>query len=112
MQVGVKKESKIENHTIAYVKDLDAFIQFIIEKRQFGDTDDILLKFGLDKGGGSLKLCLSIAPRNGENSVLYNGVNKVIILAIAYGIPENRYNLKKIVKLLGLTNPFAFGFNA
>ena len=64
----------------------------------------ILIRIGLDGGGGFLKICLSLfdlyASESKSTKTLSkkfkdSGVKKVFIIGVAPNTPENYYNMKK-----------------
>ena len=91
-------------------KDLEKFINFIVDHRKYNDYH---LKFGLDGGGKFLKFCLSIqstvigdilnnAHKKKPSSNKDGGVKKLFIIAIAPSIQENYHNIKILWNKLGI----------
>lgn len=75
-----------------------------------------MLKFGCDYGDNCLKICASIIP----NHVLmcdsisrhkYSSVKKLLLLAIAFLIPETVVNISTLFELCQLSNPEDFGID-
>lgn len=59
-----RKYEMIEaEHTAVICKDLSGLIKSIKEKR---NVEDVRLKFGIDGGGGSLKICMSLQSIESE----------------------------------------------
>lgn len=118
----VKKVESSNEQTIIYCNKLSAYIDYIKNKR---DVSDCHLKFGIDGGGGSLKVCLSIQSLDITNNVKStenekkrqkysdgvgytdfkdSGVKKLFILAIAPGAQENYMNVFQIWNLLDIND--------
>ena len=67
---------KIERFAFAYVKDLSTFLVFIIAQRNL-EIHETEAHLGLDKGGKTLKLTLTVLQENEiEGEPLSSGVNK------------------------------------
>ena len=108
------KETKIiENYEQSTVvcTDIPKFIDQIIEKRSLQDCDSLLIKVGIDGGGGFLKFCLGVFDMDNLVSGLQtglakkfkdSGVKKVFLVATAPGVSEDYVNVKKIWLNLGL----------
>lgn len=127
----INKKKNIETEckqTVAYCTNLANLITYIENYRNY---DDIHLRFGIDGGGGFLKLCLSILEkdftfdtdhvemqvkrRKYENNdcakFLYSGVKKLFIIAIAPNTQENYANVSQLWKLSGINviaNKFSY----
>ena len=88
-------------------RDVDELIRRTKERRQFGD-EEILIKVGIDGGGGFLKICLSIfefEPNSqpAKHACFKNsGVKKLLIVGLAPSVQENYTNLRKLWIILGL----------
>ena len=108
-----KKFKKIaENYTEHVIKtnDLPKLIDEIILKRKL-NSENVIVRVGLDGGGGFLKTCLSLFELD-KNSTSFkqmiskkykdSGVKKVLIIGIAPGVPENYVNMKKLWICIGL----------
>ena len=83
--------------------DVDSLIGKVIESRNYLDEEDVLVRIGLDGGGGFMKVCLSIfdmkMPSTGKTlskKFLDSVVKRVFILALVPDIQENYYNVKKL----------------
>ncbi|CAH0555135.1 unnamed protein product [Brassicogethes aeneus] len=103
--------------TVAYCTDLEGLIQFIKEKRSLSQYH---LKFGIDGGGGFLKICLSIqstvenedsrkCKQKFEDGICAkrfkdSGVNKLIILALAPSSQENYENVSQLWSEININN--------
>ena len=94
----IKKNITTEiKETAIICKNLGEFINFVLEKR---NVYDYHLKFGIDGGGGFLKICLSIQSKNFEDvDISYknsknvkkfkdSGVKKVFIIGISPSMME------------------------
>lgn len=103
--------------TVVYCSNLVSFLQMIKDKRKL---NEVLLKFGIDGGGGFLKVCLSVQSVNLEEDVQKkrqkygdgiaankfkdSGVNKLLVLAIAPNTQENYSNVVQLWSSLGINN--------
>jgi hypothetical protein len=107
----------VERSTVSCT-DVDGLLQKIIEMRNLR-KDDLLIKIGIDGGGGFIKICLTMFSSDplseyGTNSrssydagvaakkLKYSGVKKLIILAIVPSVQENYENMQKLWVNLGL----------
>lgn len=109
----VNMKARVENSTpgpVAYCKDLDGLIQLVNERRENIDTSP---KFGIDGGGGFLKICLSIQSLTLSTEVpdkppgkkfKDTGVKKLIVLAIAPNAQENYENISRLWDLLQINH--------
>lgn len=62
-----------------------------------------LVKIGLDGGQGSFKVCLSVIDESkADSDEVIDSVKKVFIIFIAFGVQENRFNMRTIWNLLKL----------
>lgn len=110
---------KIEKNTVVdqcgrwtlLCNNVNALIDKIVELRGYGcydvADDDILIRVGIDGGGGFFKVCLSIFPLQQQRSAAGfkdSGVKRVFLLAIAPSIQENYHNLQKIWVSLGMNS--------
>lgn len=111
-EVGAKAQSHFEERSITYINRLREFIGYIITSRKLVESDNLLIKFGMDGGGGYVKLCMSIAPKEGLGAIELSSVQKIFILAIVTDIPETFANVSKILKMIDLTDPHAYGHSA
>lgn len=92
-------------------------MEFVRQKREVSATETHL-KFGMDGGGGFLKICLSVQSTERDTSSDYkrrkyfdgifskrfrhSGVKKIFILALAEGAQENYENVSKLWSALDL----------
>lgn len=108
VECGDKKNKTMETRDLAYCNRLKEFINFISHKRKFEPDDNLLIKFGCDSGGGSLKLAMTVSlkddPKERDKGYLYTGVKKTFILAIAYDTSETHNNVALIFHKLELTD--------
>ncbi|KAJ8671695.1 hypothetical protein QAD02_002954 [Eretmocerus hayati] len=104
--------------TVVYRRDLEGLIEFVKEKR---GVSNVLLKIGLDGGGGSLKICLSI-PNLSENDGAEEssptkvkgariskrfsdaGVEKFFIIGLVESCQENYDNISMLWSMLKLND--------
>lgn len=103
---------KKELRTIVFCSNLQGFIDFVIEERKLGAKEDLMLKFGCDSGGGSLKLNITIAPKyerydNQQNAL--TSAKRLFIIGITNNTVESRFNLLEIFSLIGFTDIFVYG---
>ena len=99
---------KIEKNTVVdqcgrwtvLCNNVNALIDKIVELRGYDDDDDeILIRIGIDGGGGFFKVCLSIFTLQQQRSAAAfkdSGVKRIFLLAIAPSTQENYQNLQKI----------------
>ncbi len=84
-------------------KDLTGLIDRVLIERKVR-KDDVLIKIGLDGGGGFLKICMSIfdlqspvpLPTTLSKNFKNSGVKKVFLIAIIPGVPEDFVNIKNV----------------
>lgn len=100
---------------------INGLIARIKEDREYCEMEDILIKFGIDGGGGFMKVCLSLFPlpticgeKEKENVKLYESgsirkrkfkdtsVKRLFIIGIIPEIQENYENILKIWATLKL----------
>ena len=82
---------KIERFAFAYVKDLSTFLVFIIAQRNL-EIHETEAHLGLDKGGKTLKLTLTVLQENEiEGEPLSSGVNKAFIVAV-FGLAQESHS--------------------
>lgn len=110
------KEISEFKQTAVYCKDLNDLIEFIKEKR---NVSNVRLKFGIDGGGGSLKICMSIQSDESElepspkkrqkyseevasKSFQDSGVKKLIILGLVQNVQESYGNVKDLWSDIGI----------
>lgn len=102
------KEVSEVAETVVYCSNLESFLQKIKDNRKL---NEVHLKFGIDGGGGFLKICLSIQSvgleeeeevqkkrQKYEDGIAAkrfkeSGVNKLLVLAIAPNTQENHSNV-------------------
>ena len=115
-----KLPDEIVTQVIVYCSDLQNLIEYVSKKRGASKTH---LKFGIDGGQGSLKICMTIQSDSLEgtsdieiskpkrqkykdevNSKKFkeNGVKKLFVLALAPNIQENYTNVLKLWNLLNI----------
>ena len=79
------------NLPVAYCIDLPQLIERVKETRSASD-DDQLIKLGIDSGGGSFKITLTIMSKDpnqqGEGDFKNGGVRRIFILVLVPGLPE------------------------
>ena len=106
---GKKYSENIDQHVIT-VNDISGLIEKIILERDLSENN-VLVRIGLDGGGGFAKICLSLFDLDQEASSYSqkvgkmfkaSGVKKVFIISIAPGIPEYYVNIKKMWMAAGL----------
>ena len=106
--------------------DLDAFVALVCYERGYNEEDDIKIDIGLDKGGDTLKLMMSIEQPKKEqielgtgsfdtsakkrkrkpaeylSKHLDSGVKKAFLIGVAKDVPEAYANLKHFLNVDGL----------
>ena len=112
----VDKDTKVsENFEQCTVvcNDLPKFVDLVLQKRSLENSESLLVKVGIDGGGGFLKICLSVFDM--DNLVSGNkvglskkfkdsGIKKVFLIATVPDVSENYINVKKLWMNLGLQN--------
>ena len=85
----------------------------IIRERNM-EEGDLLLRFGMDGGGGFMKVCLNVFNLKGQSDESENskkrldvvfknsGVKKTIIIALVPNVQENYFNVKRLWLEAGL----------
>ena len=106
---------KLKQEWTVICRDLESFIDFVIQERGL-QSDSVLIKIGIDGGGGFLKCCLSIfdpvmdgQSRKNDRDFKNSGVKKCFIIGIVPNIPETYFNLKRLWLNVGasdLDRPF------
>ena len=104
--VGNETQNVHENfqQNVIVCADINSLIEKIIEER---DIADLLIRIGLDGGGGFMKVCLSIFNLDEKAQESWStkrlgkrfqdsGVKKVIVLGIVPDIEENYVNIKRL----------------
>lgn len=109
------KQTTAATETVAYCIDTKGLIEHLAKKRS---VSNFHLKFGIDGGGGFLKVCLSIQSNNShlsnekhrqkyEDGICAkkfkdSGVNKLMILGLARDSQENYQNVQKLWSALNI----------
>ena len=90
--------------------DIEELYNTIIVRRNI-ETDDLLIKIGLDGSGGFMKVCMSLIPLRDDSTHAtcssnstpnYASVKRLIILGIVPDIPESYDNVKLLWQRVGL----------
>ena len=96
----LKTKDNFEQH-VAICNILDLLIDRMIQESNI-DENNLLIRIGLDDGGGSLKVCLSVfdfgqtkKSRLGER-FKDSGIKKVMIIGIVPEMQENYFNVKRL----------------
>ncbi|KAJ8677290.1 hypothetical protein QAD02_013077 [Eretmocerus hayati] len=98
---------------VRYCKDLSDFVEYVKKTRSVTDP---MLKYGLDFGRGSLKICSSIqnlsdhdfetelnkSRMGAPKQFLDSGLRKSFILGLVESCQENHGNISKLWSLIGL----------
>ena len=112
--VRVDKDTKVRENfeqSTVVCNDLPKFVDLVLRKRSLENSEFLLVKVGIDGGGGFLKICLSIfdidnpvsANKTGLSKKFKDsGVKKVFLIAVVPDVPENYVNVKKLWINLGL----------
>lgn len=107
-----KKEEVMSVEDLVFCNDLKGLIQHIVTARNLYEYH---LKFGIDGGGGFLKICMSVQSTNAETlNVSYktsknlknfkdSGVKGVFLIALVT-VQENYFNVSKIWEILGINS--------
>ena len=102
------KETKVSENfeqSTVMCNNVPDFIDVILRERLLEDKDSVLIRIGIDGGGGFLKICLSIFDINDpfsnvqsgvSNKFKESGVKKIFLIAIVPNMPENYVNVKKL----------------
>lgn len=91
---------------VVYCNDVRGLVDHVLSKRGV-QKDNAFYKVGVDGGGGSFKVTLSIIEKEFElkGRCKDTGVKMLLLLAVAPGVPEKYTNIDKIwSKLLQLNN--------
>lgn len=96
-----KKVVTFSRTTAVYVNDIPKLIKLAAEKR---NIKNYFVKLGLDGGQNSFKIVLSIIDEDklDDFDEKSDSVKHVFILFIAFGMTENRFNLRLAWTILGL----------
>ena len=112
------KEDVDKKIVVAGQNKVEELIVYACKKRNIGEEEHILIKFGADAGGDFFKLMMSIerpkkvrgdfdSPEKKLVKALEEfkdgGVKRLFILGIGYKIKENYCNVKKFMDLLGIS---------
>lgn len=97
---------------VAFCNDIPQLIEQICQKRYNDVSEDhLVLKLGLDGGGGYFKVCLTVYNRctlekkvSHSTDFLDTSVKRIIILAIIPDIKENYANVRSILDLLKIAS--------
>ena len=100
-------QESFEQHAVI-CNDLNGLVDRIIEKSEINE-ENMLVRIGLDGGGGFMKICLSMfdfsdtADKSSSNGgkclkewFKNSGVKKVLIIAVVPNIQENYCNIKSL----------------
>ena len=99
------KETKVEKifeQLTVVCNNLPELIDMILEKRGREWGENILIRLGIDGGGGFFKVCMSIFDKDDpypsvksglSKKFKESGVKKVFLLALAPDVPENYVNV-------------------
>ena len=107
------KESEHSEQSTVVCTDLCKFVVLILQKRSLRNSKSLLVKVGIDAGGGFLKISMSLFEMDilvSANKVglskkfKHSGVKKVFLIAAVSNAPENDQNVKKLWLNLGLEN--------
>ena len=99
-----KEEINVERPTVL-CNDIVGFVDKILEKRERKWGDSILLKVGLDGGGGFFKILLTIFDKDDpfphvksamSKRFKESGVKKALVIGLVPDIPENYVNVKRL----------------
>lgn len=87
------------NVPVIYCTDVPKLIDRIKVARKFEEGDEVLIKIGIDGGGGFLKITISLLLENHSeptDSFKDGGVKRLLILAVVPDIPE-KYEFIKLI---------------
>lgn len=116
VQFDVKGASHSDIVPIVFCNDIPALIKHVCETREI-EFEATNVKFGIDGGGGFLKVCLTIMLKEVETrsrktidrTHRFSSVKKLLIIAIVPDIPETYGNMMTIFNLLDI-NQLDFDF--
>ena len=108
------KENVPMDLDLVYLEDTEAFITHVIGERGL-DAERVIVRVGLDGGGGSFKVTASIFEttfqeveettfqevEESEGDKL-TGANKLLVFGMSEGLEENYYNVRIVVEKLRL----------
>ena len=108
-----EKKNTRENYDqyLVICSDLNGLVEMIIRERNV-EEGDLLFRFGMNGGGGFMKVCLNVFNLKGQSShqsdewenskkrldVVFknSGVKKTIIIALVPDVQENYFNVKRL----------------
>ena len=102
----IDKDTKVTEHfeqCTVVCNDLPKFIDLVLQKRSLEDCESLLIKVGIDGGGGFLKICLGVFDMDNLVSDLKvgmskkfkdSGVKKVFLIATVPDVSENYVNVR------------------
>ena len=109
---GTKYSERFYQHVII-VNDISGFVDHIVQQRNL-NNESIVVRIGLDGGGGFFKVCLSVYDLDAEEeppvvktlskNYIDTGVKKVFIIGITPDVPEKYANVKKVCTSIGLSS--------
>lgn len=95
--------------SVVYCNDVPGLVNHVISKRGI-EVANSFCKVGVDGGGGSFKITLSIIEgsrdTNSKSNTKDTGVKMLLLLAVAPGVPEKYGNVAKIWSTLLHLNDF------
>ena len=111
----VDKQTKVSENfeqVTVVCKDLSKLVDLVVEERSLQDAKSLLVKIGMDGGGGFLKFCLGVfdidnlvSRKTGISKKFKDsGVKKIFLVATVPNVPENYENVKKLWMNMGLSN--------
>lgn len=113
-EIGNEQNRQMLPRTVAYCSKIHEFLKYVQQKRSIEDGYDVLLKFGTDDGGGSLKVCVTVVYKDvltdNKNGKL-TSVKRIFVVAVANNVPETNANLRKIFSLIGISDVTEFGMD-
>lgn len=100
---------KAKEEVAVYCTDVQELINRIKQSRSYTSDDGIVVKLGIDGGGGFFKITLSVLSKNLEqltgNAFKVGGVKRLFIIALVQNLAEKYENVAPIwTKLLKLQN--------
>ena len=101
-----EKEEVPVDLDLVYLEDVEAFITYVIDERGL-DAERVIVRVGLDGGGGSFKVTASIFETNFHeveetSGDKLTGANKLLVFGMAEGLDENYNNVRIVVEKLRL----------
>jgi hypothetical protein len=106
------KKETVHSAPVVYCPNTSELINFICDRRNINSETVSFGKFGIDSGGGFIKICLNLITQEAtfqqlmswEKDFVSGGVKKLIIIAMAPDVSETNSNMKSILNLIGLDN--------